>query len=323
MSFNRKSPWLIWLNAPLSLLYGIVVGLRNVWFDLRWKQGHDKPPLNVTVVGNLSIGGTGKTPFVDKLLMQSDKTTTAVLSRGYGRKTKGYVVVYPDDSAERVGDEPLMIAQKHPEIVVCVCEDRQEGLRKMQKQFPHIKHVILDDAFQHRWVKPDKSHLLTTWQKPFYSDYLLPLGDLREWRSGAKRASEIAVTKCPDDLTSRQKDKIVNAIRKYSLASVSFYTIRYGAWKCVNGSNHSKENPLVVTGIANPNPLYEHLEKQKISFSSRAFSDHQFFSQSDIDTLLLKRPKCILTTEKDWTRMAHFDWKDTSVFVIPIEIHSV
>lgn len=320
ININRKSLWLIWLSAPAALLYGLVVWVRNVWFDFRWKKGLDNPPLHVITVGNLSAGGTGKTPFVNHLLNKHDKRCTAVLSRGYGRKTKGYVVVHTDDVPERVGDEPLMIKRKHPVVVVVVCENRQRGLSRIAQQFPHIKHVILDDAFQHRWVKPHKSYLLTTWHHPFYRDHLLPFGDLREWRSGAKRASTIIVTKCPVTLTTEQKVSARKAIKQYSTAEIHFFSIRYGRWHCVYGSASNMQQPLVVTGIADPKPIYNHLKNQTIEYYARAFADHAFFSQNDIDEMLRTQPNCILTTEKDWTRMARFDWKGTSVFVLPMEI---
>jgi len=317
---HRTSPFWIWITAPMAFVYGKVIGLRNVYFNLRHKKGLDKAAIKTLVVGNLSVGGTGKTPFVDHLLKQHNSNTTAVLSRGYGRKTKGYIEVYPDDVAERVGDEPLLLKRLNQAVLVVVCEDRQYGIDTIKKRHPHIELVILDDAFQHRRVNPDKSILLTTWQQPFFKDRLLPWGNLREHRSGAKRASEIVVTKCPKNISEEEKTAFIKQIKPYSSAPITFSHTAYGKWRCVHGKPDRSKSIALVTGIANPQPLLDHLRSQSIDVTHLAFPDHHLFDQKDIEHIRKQKADAILTTEKDWVRMARFDWGDVCIYTQPIKI---
>lgn len=316
---HRTSPIWIWITAPLALVYGIVIRLRNIYFDIRHKKGLDKAAIKTLVVGNLSVGGTGKTPFVDHLLHQHNADTTAVLSRGYGRKTKGYIEVYPDDVPERVGDEPLLLKRLHQAVLVVVCEDRQLGINTIKKRHPQIELVILDDAFQHRHVNPDKSILLTTWQQPFFKDHLLPRGNLREHRRGANRATEIVATKCPKNISEEDKALFSKHIRRYSSAPVRFSTTTYGPWRCVHGKPDRTESITLVTGIANPQPLLDHLESKSVRVTHLAFPDHHLFEQKDIDSIRKQQSDAILTTEKDWVRMARFDWGDACIYTQPIK----
>lgn len=317
---RRTSPFWIWITAPLALVYGAVIKLRNFYFDTRHNKGLDKAAIKTLVVGNLSVGGTGKTPFVEHLLHQHNANTTAVLSRGYGRKTKGYIEVYPDDVPERVGDEPLLLKRLHQEVVVVVCENRQLGVDTIKKRHPHIELVILDDAFQHRRVNPARSILLTTWQHPFFKDHLLPLGNLREHRKGAKRASEIVVTKCPKDIGEDEKALFIKHIRRYTSAPVRFSATSYGPWRCVHGKPDRTESITLVTGIANPQPLLDHLQSKSVRVTHLPFPDHYLFEQKDVYTIRKQQSDAILTTEKDWVRMARFDWGNTCIYTQPIKI---
>ena len=193
------------LLLPIALLYGIIVTCRNWLYDLGIFPSTEFKT-SVISIGNLSVGGTGKSPMTEYLIrLLKEKVTLATLSRGYKRHTTGFLVVENDSTSIQVGDEPLQFKKKFQDIVVAVDENRKNGIQKLLAQFPKLKIILLDDAFQHRRVKPGLSILLTEYTRMFYDDFLLPAGSLREWRAGKKRADIFVVTKCPNNLTPVEK----------------------------------------------------------------------------------------------------------------------
>jgi len=292
--------FLLW---PFSFLYGIATAVRNHLYDaqIRSSFSFDKFILSV---GNLSVGGTGKTPMTEYLIRLLHDRNIVTLSRGYGRKTKGYRVTGPQDSAKTVGDEPFQLYRKFPDIKVTVCEERAVGIPFILADFPETDVILLDDAFQHRPVKPQLSILLTTFERPFFRDHLLPAGRLREARKGAGRADIIVVTKCPEELGVRQRDDYREALAKYAPdAPVFFSHVRYS-----NASGDViQQRPVVVfAGIANPKPFIQHVHQHYRVISERRFGDHHDFTQNEL-TQLLKQAKdndaTLLTTEKDYRRI--------------------
>jgi tetraacyldisaccharide 4'-kinase len=296
------------LLFPFSILYGCITFIRNKFFDWGIFEVY-KIPLKSITIGNLSVGGTGKTPHVAFIVdFLKNNYKVAILSRGYGRKTKGYFQVNTSSTSEMVGDEPLFYFNNfNKDVSVVVCESRKQGVVEIEKTI-HPKVIVLDDAFQHRKVKAGLSILLTEFSKPFYSDWMLPVGNLREFTSGKKRADFIVVTKCPENLSEKDKN---NCIKKMNVSSsqVFFSKIVYG--DVIRFDNQGVElfnQVLLVTGIANPFPLKESLEIDK-KVELVAFPDHHDFSLSEIQKIHTKfdalenKNALILTTEKDYMRL--------------------
>jgi tetraacyldisaccharide 4'-kinase len=314
MSILRK------ILIPFSLLYGLAIGARNIFYDTGILKSRSYP-LPVICVGNLSMGGTGKTPMIEYLLrLLHPSFKTAALSRGYGRKTKGFFLLKGSEAASKVGDEPLQFKTKFPEAIIAVDEDRQRGISKLQTLFsPEV--VLLDDAFQHRKVKPGFSILLTSYGKLYSEDLILPAGNLREPASGAARADIIVVTKCPEDLTIKQQQKIWDKLGIKQGQHLFFSFISYKK----HFRNEKVKLPIkeianekvtLVTGIANPEPLCEFLQKQELQFDHLKFPDHHNFSTKDLEKI--SKAPVVITTEKDFMRL-----KDRithpALYYIPIE----
>jgi tetraacyldisaccharide 4'-kinase len=296
------------LLFPFAILYGLITFVRNKMFDWGLISIYEIPVKAISV-GNLSVGGTGKTPhvaFLASIISKSKKTS--ILSRGYGRKTKGYFQVNNNSTAMSVGDEPLQyFTQLSPEVSVVVCESRTEGVKKILADIqPDV--ILLDDAFQHRKVHAEFSILLTDYSMPFYTDFMLPAGDLREYTSGKKRADRLIVTKCPNYLSNEMK-KNISIKSGFSEKEIYFSSIEYG--KVIHFDNQvviGFDKVLLVTGIANPKPLYQYLQETK-KVELVAFQDHHPFSVSDIQKIHTKfdvledSTAIILTTEKDFMRL--------------------
>jgi len=305
------------LLFPFAFLYGLVVLLRNWLYDsgiLTSKEFNN----SVIVIGNLSAGGTGKSPMTEYLVrLLKDKFPIATLSRGYKRHTSGFMIAEKDSTSIQIGDEPLQFKKKFPETIISVDENRRDGIQRLLTQFPELKVVLLDDAFQHRKVKPGLSILLSDYGKMFYDDYLLPVGTLREWRSGKKRADIIVVTKCPDNLTPVEKRIILKKISPDPYQQVLFSHIKYGDPVAVFPSSpplllQEKEKELTVillTGISNPRPLEDFLLNKKIKIISLTYPDHHEYTLVEATKLLEKfqddnsSRKIIITTEKDAMRL--------------------
>ncbi|GAB3866957.1 tetraacyldisaccharide 4'-kinase [Hymenobacter segetis] len=303
---------------PFSWLYAAVLAVRNWLYDVRWKRAETfaVPLLNV---GNLRVGGTGKTPhviwLVEELLRQGQRP--AILSRGYGRQTTGPRLAGPADSAATVGDEPWQYFEQFAarKVVVAVAEERRLGAHLLLREHPEITVIVLDDAYQHRAVQPTLNILLTELARPFYEDYVLPAGRLRESRAGAARADVVIVTKCPPNLSEADQQAVVQHIRRYSRSEVPvlFSAYQYAVPQVLPDAAAtslpvaSTAGPAVLlTGIAQPGPLREELEKQgyKIQYHAR-FPDHHAFTPEDVAALRAHwQPGWpIFTTEKDATRL--------------------
>ena len=310
------------LLFPFSALYYGTVWLRNFLFDTGfWKsQEYDSPIISI---GNLNTGGTGKTPMTEFLIrLLKDRYSLSVLSRGYGRSTKGYRVVGANDDASDVGDEPLQYRTKFKNITVAVSEDRRTGIGNLLQGEATTEIIILDDAYQHRKVKPSFSVLLTSYSDLFYKDYVLPVGNLRESRRGAKRAQVTIVTKCPKSISAQERTRIRSKLLRYTNGKVYFTSIAYS--NTIYNTNENRQlssltgtQVTVVTGIANPKPLLEFLESNTISYSHQKYRDHHNFTSSEISTL----EKCsfILTTEKDYMRLKS-RIKHNAIFYLPIKV---
>lgn len=301
------------LLFPLTLVYDFVTRIRNYFYDVGFfkSKSFDIP---VIAVGNLSVGGTGKTPQIEYLikLLQND-TKVGVLSRGYKRKTSGFVLINDAHTSQDVGDEPLQFYKKFPKIHVAVDENRVNGIQELQKKFP-LDLVLLDDAFQHRKVKASCYILLTKFQDLYSDDFILPSGNLRESRVGAKRAHIIVVTKCPIDLSPDIKQDIRRKLKTTSKQHIFFSTINYlpitfGSQKVSINDLHEYEIVL-VTGIADPDSLLNFLKGKRCIIHHMKFPDHHHFTPKEIDAITEKynvsmnEKKILLTTEKDFMRLS-------------------
>ncbi|MCX2719265.1 tetraacyldisaccharide 4'-kinase [Lentiprolixibacter aurantiacus] len=293
------------LAYPFSLLYALVVYVRNICYDKGWfrSQSFLTP---VVCIGNLSVGGTGKTPMTEWLIRRlSDSYKIAVLSRGYKRQSKGFRLVKPGDSAIDSGDEPLQIAQKFPEITVAVDADRASGIQELEQNYlPEL--IILDDGFQHRKVVPKYAILLTAYGKLYANDWYLPTGNLRDHRKQATRADVIVVTKCPPDLGEAEQSHIIALLKPRRGQMVLFSCLKYettlGGQDRVLDLEELTNRPFtLVTGIADPAPMVDFLRGMKLDFDHLSFTDHHNFSKADIAKL--KNRDLILTTEKDYMRL--------------------
>lgn len=282
---------------------------RNWAFDAKWLAQYKSDVLTIAV-GNLSMGGTGKTPFVEFLLSQlRNDHRMATLSRGYGRKTKGFLQAHQASQADEIGDEPLQLFKKFGNnVVISVCEKRVDGLKELEQLTVPPELVVMDDAFQHRYASRDFNVLLTTYSVPFYNDYVLPTGNLREGRIGAKRADAIVVTKCPLHLNDNAKQKIKGRLRPYvSPDKIYFSSIRYAQFKNFQHQDEAitLNDIAVLTGIANGEDVLNELEKFNIVEHFK-FADHHNFTEQDLDRIaeiLAQRELPIITTEKDMVRL--------------------
>ncbi len=285
----------------------------------------------VITIGNLSVGGTGKTPFVELLIeLLHEKYKIGVLSRGYKRKTSGYIDVQTLHTIKDVGDESLMLKLKYPFVQVSVGEQRVFAIPQMLAKHPETQVILLDDAFQHQSVRPDINILLTTYDKPFYDDLILPLGTLREFESGKKRANIIVVTKCPKDLSESNQAQIINKIKPAANQKVFFTTIEYGvAYNLLNPNDRlffdKKDSFVLLTGIANAKQLKEYTAKQSTEIVHYEFDDHHFFELHELESIKKNYPKLHnwITTEKDGVRLALYkDWfiaNNITLYCLPIK----
>ena len=323
------------LLAPFSLLYGMGVGLRNQFY--RWKllKGVEFN-LPVISVGNLSVGGAGKTPHIEYLIrLLKDYLDIATMSRGYKRKTKGYLVVKPSMTAEQVGDEPLQFKRKYPDIKVSVSESRALGIPMLVSDYPELQAVLLDDAFQHRSVQPGINIMLTEYSHPFTRDFLLPSGRLREWRSAYQRADTIIVSKCPREIDPAAAEALRQEINPLSHQQLFFsyydYTIPYFIF---DQRYRLKLEPdvdvLLICAIARTEYLTEYLHTQVNEVSVMEFEDHHFFTKYDVAQLkenfdrMESKKKVILTTEKDAMRLElhkpYIQENKMPIFAVPVQV---
>ncbi|XOV68350.1 MAG: tetraacyldisaccharide 4'-kinase [Fluviicola sp.] len=303
-----------WALIPFALLYGIATSFRNWLFNIGWKKSYEIPGKSITV-GNLSVGGTGKSPLVNYLIEHflKEEFPVATLSRGYGRKTKGLLTAGKEDTAASIGDEPLQYLHRYQnQISVHVSEARKAGVDHIRRTLNEKTIILLDDAFQHRKVKAGLNILVTEFHRPYSRDFLLPVGRLRESKSGANRADLIIVSKCPGNVSESEKQKLSMELAQNE-QPVFFSSIKYGALTQISGTQpNTVKNILLVTGIGNPTPLLEHL-KLNYNVIHVKFPDHHAFTRVDIDTIHQKfntfasRDKIIVTTEKDFMRLQQFN----------------
>lgn len=302
------------LLYPFAFLYGVGIAVRN-WFYDSGTLPSAEFDRSVIVIGNLSIGGTGKTPMIEYLVrLLKEKFPVATLSRGYKRHTTGFIIADKESTSHQIGDEPLQFKKKFPELLVAVDENRKNGIQQLLVKFPEMKVLLLDDAFQHRRVKPGFSILLSDYGKMFYDDYLLPVGTLREWRAGKKRADIIIATKCPDNLTPVEKRIILKKINPEPHQHVLFSHIRYGEPIPVFASPLSpllqeRGTAILLTGVSNPRPLEDFLLSKKLKVISLVYPDHHEYTLVEANQLIEKfqnipgTNKFIITTEKDAMRL--------------------
>jgi tetraacyldisaccharide 4'-kinase len=318
------------LLFPLYGLYYAIIFLRNWMFDVGFVKSVSPKILTINV-GNLSLGGTGKTPLVEYLVrLLSDKNKVSTLSRGYGRKTKGFLLADYKASAETIGDEPMQYYLKFKDkINVAVCENRVVGVEEIGKIFTNNQLIILDDAFQHRKISPHINLLLSDYNKPFYEDNLVPFGQLRDVRISAKRADAVIITKCPIKITETEKKKISGQVFAYTREEIPvfFSKIAYQeitSYALKNDFNSTK-NIVVLTAIAKPEIFIKYLSEKNLSLEKIFdFPDHHSFSRKDIDKVLDKSNGNlqIITTEKDMVKLKPqlSDLELKQFFYVPIEI---
>ena len=302
---------------PLSLLYAAAVYLRNFLYDI--KLFRSKSFVTPTIcIGNLSVGGSGKTPMAEYLVeMLKDDYKLAVLSRGYRRKSKGFVLADAQSTVADLGDEPYQVHKKFSEVTVAVDADRRRGIATLEKRVrPDI--ILLDDAFQHRRVKAGLSILLTPFGKLYVDDWYLPTGNLRDAKKEARRADLIIVTKCPHEIGGRERESIINKLHPRLHQKVLFSGLAYD--EKVRSNNRSCDlvslkgtSMALVTGIANPQPLVEHLKECGLEFVHLKYADHHYFSKNDLEKF--KKFEVVLTTEKDFSRL---EGKLDNVLYLPV-----
>lgn len=328
------------LLSPLALLYGIGVGIRSFLYRTNLLKS-SKFDIPLICVGNISTGGTGKTPHIEYLIKTlSPYIQVSVLSRGYKRKTEGFKIVEENNSALEVGDEPLQFKRKYPSVPVAVGEKRAYAIPQLLYRYPNIQLILLDDAFQHLAVRPYLNILLTEYSQPFPSDYLLPAGNLRDWRQSYRRADIIVVTKCPLEESKVKHQELLTAIQAYPHQRVYFSYYDYGQHYPIFPTNEAGSMPhdldketdvLLICGIAKSSYLVDYLSSKVKSVTTMAFEDHRLFTNYDIAQLksvydnMSSKNKVIITTEKDATRLElHKDYiieNQLNIFAIPIEFN--
>ena len=326
-----------WLT-PLSWLYGLGVGFRNLMFKLGIlkSRAFDIPVISV---GNITVGGSGKTPHVEYLVsLLKDKLKVAVLSRGYKRKSKDYVLADNDSTMSQIGDEPYQIKQKFPDIYVAVDKKRTRGIDRLTSDglTKDVDVILLDDAYQHRYVKPGVSILLIDYHRLIIYDKLLPAGCLREPQEGKSRADIVIITKCPKDLRPMEYRVLMKALDLFPYQSLYFTTLAYDNLKQVYGTGSialnslpKSCNVLLLTGIASPKQMQHDLEVYNCNLHLLAFPDHHNFSKKDVREInskfaALPSPKIIITTEKDASRIKFVEGLEDevkeSMYALPIRI---
>lgn len=317
------------LLYPFALVYNAVTAVRNLLFRLGIKK-ETSFDLPVIAVGNLAVGGTGKTPHVEYLLgFLMRNYRVAVLSRGYKRQTQGYVLADENASVQSVGDEPLQIKKKFPRATVSVCEKRVEGINRLLKEDLKPDIILLDDAFQHRYVKPGLRILLSDYNRPYRKDFVMPAGRLRENRLGARRADIVIMTKCPDSISEQTFSAMREKIERTAKADVFFTKIAYAGMKDVHTGKDAaveslkRKRILLLTGIANPTPMVEYVQNYTKETSLLSFPDHHHFTDKDIADIRDRYKEnfdCILTTEKDAMRLESDDFTNIPLYYLPIGI---
>ena len=324
------------IMSPFALLYGLVISIRLWMYRVEWIKGAEFN-LPVISIGNLTVGGSGKTPHIEYLIRHFKVyLQVATLSRGYGRKTKGYYDVHPLMTPEQVGDEPLEFKRKFPDVDVAVCESRSIGIPELKARHPEIQMILLDDAFQHLAVKPGLNILLTEYSQPYPDDYILPVGRLREWRSGYKRADLIVVSKCPADLKADEAEALKRKLAPLPEQKVFFSTYAYQHPYALLDRRarillDEDIDVILLSAIARTEYLEDYLLKKINSLHTLNYRDHHLFTKQDMEYVKKvwdnhpSDKKIILTTEKDAIRLemhrAFFQEHQLPIFVLPVEVN--
>ena len=326
------------LLFPFSLIYGIITYMRNKLYDWKIFKSIRYDGLIVVSVGNITVGGTGKTPFVEYIIRKTGQNyRTAVLSRGYKRSSKGFVLAHDNSTPRDLGDEPYQIKRKFPELVVAVDTNRLRGIEQIRRLYPDTQVVVLDDAFQYRKIRPDLSILLADYNRPLYRDSMLPGGKLREWKCFAKRADILVITKTPAEINPAEQSDIIFNYSSIFPKKKHFATLSYGepielftTGKSLSTADIRHCDVVMICGIANPKPFEEYIRKNAASTLLMRYPDHHAFSEKDIEKIINtfnsieSSDKKILTTEKDAVRLQQMTIPATIAeccFYIPIEIN--
>src|SRR5690242_12660589 len=315
---------------PISLIYGRVVATRNLLYDKKIFRSA-KFDFPVICVGNLAVGGTGKSPMVEYLVsLLKNRYVTATLSRGYKRKTKGFLIADEKTRASDIGDEPMQFHQKFPDVTVAVAEERVIGIPQLLLAKPETQVIILDDAFQHRAIDAGLNLLLTGYNNLYPDDKLLPAGCLRDTKKSAQRADIIIITKCISNLTEEEKKAIIQKINPSKKQQIFFtkitYQVPYHLFTHQKLTEELRDNILLICGIANPKNIQAELSSRSKSVKTIRFKDHHVYNLADIKkikenfTAINSADKIIITTEKDAGRLSAFEneLKDLPVFVLPM-----
>ncbi|WP_375558956.1 tetraacyldisaccharide 4'-kinase [Bernardetia sp. OM2101] len=347
-----------YLLFPFAILYNLITCIRNYFYDKKWFESV-QPSVFTVSVGNLTVGGTGKTPHIEYLIRyflekneSSESYKLATLSRGYRRKTKGFILANQETTASEIGDEPMQFYQKFvannklEKVNITVCEKRVLGVQKILELFPQTKTILLDDAFQHRAIKPHFSILLSDYNRPFYEDFLLPMGRIRENRKGAKRANVVLVSKSPLDLSEEKRKSIRQKINNYTSSPVFFTSFDYDKpIDLLNNkvleldlkSNTDKKYSFgILTGIANYQPFQNYIEAKFAYFGKlerhKHFPDHYNYTEKDVEFLKEGNNQnssqtIWFTTEKDAVKLRPLlesftkeEQNKISIFYIPIKV---
>ncbi len=321
-----------YLLFPFSLIYAIITHLRNLAFDygIFKSKSHNIP---IVCIGNLSVGGSGKTPHIQYLInLLKENYKVAILSRGYGRNSSNLQYVEINSPTNQVGDEPLLIKRNHPDCLVVVEKNRNKGVKKILEDFPETELILLDDGFQHRWIKAGFNIIITPYDSPYYQDCLIPIGNLRESKKEANRAQVIIISKTPEKSNPNERKEVVRKLNLFDSQTAYFSHVKYSKWKCINTDNEIQYdktyNITLITGIANAEPLVSHLQKIGHSIHHLKYPDHHKYTTKDINDILAKHnadrstKKLILTTEKDATKLREFkkEFRTNNIYIVPIKV---
>lgn len=332
--FIKINEWLL----PLSWLYGLGVRLRNWMFNIGLKKSRSFD-IPVISVGNITVGGSGKTPHVEYLInLLHEKFRVAVLSRGYKRKSSGYLLADKDTTMPEIGDEPFQMKSKYKDIYVAVDKNRCHGIDRLttDEATKDVDAILLDDAYQHRYVKPGINILLIDYHRLIINDKLLPAGRMREPKEGTSRADIVIITKCPKDLKPMEFRVLKRALNLYPYQELYFTTLRYNALKALFSDEHLSLNALpknvnimLLTGIASPEQMMVDLQTVSKRITPLTFGDHHLFTAEDVEQInstfaAMHKPKVIITTEKDATRLENLDGLSeetkSNIYALPIRI---
>lgn len=332
--FIKINEWLL----PLSWLYGLGVRLRNWMFNIGLKKSRSFD-IPVISVGNITVGGSGKTPHVEYLInLLHEKFRVAVLSRGYKRKSHGYLLAGKDTTMPEIGDEPFQMKSKYSDIYVAVDKDRCHGIDRLTTDdaTKDVDAILLDDAYQHRYVKPGINILLIDYHRLIIYDKLLPAGRMREPKEGTSRADIVIITKCPKDQKPMEFRVLKRALNLYPYQELYFTTLRYNALKALFSDEHLSLNALpknvnimLLTGIASPEQMMVDLQTVSKRITPLTFGDHHLFTAEDVEQInstfaAMHKPKVIITTEKDATRLENLDGLSeetkSNIYALPIRI---